>query len=242
MKIAIAGGTGVVGRYLVRLAEEAGHRVLVLSRSRGVDLATGRGLDLAGVDVVVDVSGPATTSAAKSRAFFGAVTGNLLRAEPLAGVEHHVALSIVGAAAAPRGYYSGKALQERLVAEGDRPWTILRATQFFEFAEQNAVAVGPWRLLPRMRSRPVAAMTVAERLLSLAEGGPAGNAADLAGPAELGIAEVLRAIGSARGESRRILEVPLPGGFGRALRDGSILPGPEAEIAGPTFEEWIART
>lgn len=240
MRIAIAGGTGVVGSRVVRLAEEAGHETLVLSRSRGVDLAAGSGLDLRGVDAVVDASGPATTSAAKSRTFFEAVTRGLLRAEADAGVAHHIALSIVGAAGIARGYYAGKALQEQVIAASGRPWTILRTTQFFEFAEQNAMALGPWRILPRMRSRPLAAETVAERLLEIAEGPPLGNAPDLAGPDEIAMAELLREILRARGERPRVLEVPLPGGFGRALRDGSILPGPEAEIRGPSAAEWIA--
>lgn len=240
MRIAIAGGTGVVGSRVVRLAEEAGHETLVLSRSRGVDLAAGSGLDLRGVDAVVDASGPATTSAAKSRAFFEAVTRGLLRAEADAGVAHHIALSIVGAAGIARGYYAGKALQEQVIAASGRPWTILRTTQFFEFAEQNAMALGPWRILPRMRSRPLAAETVAERLLEIAEGSPLGNAPDLAGPDEIAMAELLREILRARGERPRVLEVPLLGGFGRALRDGSILPGPEAEIRGPSAAEWIA--
>lgn len=240
MRIAVAGGTGVVGAHVVRLAEASGHEVRVLSRASGVDLVSGQGLDLAGVDAVIDVSGPSTTSAAKSRAFFEATTAQLLRAEQDAGVPHHLALSIVGAAGAPHGYYAGKALQERLVAAGAIPWTMLRATQFFEFAEQNAVRLGSWAVLPAMRSQPVAAVAVAERLVRLAEGAPAGDAPDLAGPEELRIAQVARAVFEHRGERRRVVEVALPGGFGRALRDGSILPGSDAEHAGPTLAQWLA--
>ena len=112
MKIVVAGGSGMVGRHVVAVAQERGHRVVVLSRATGVDLATGAGLaqQLEAADVVIDVTSTATQSAQQSRQFFGAVTRNLLEAEGAAGVPHHVALSIVGSDKAPFGYYAGKAL------------------------------------------------------------------------------------------------------------------------------------
>lgn len=240
MRIAIAGGTGTVGRHLVRQVAAAGHEATVLARSQGVDLVTGKGLDLAGVDAVIDASGPRAASAAKSTALFTAVTTNLLAAERAVGVSHHLALSIVGAAHADQGYYAGKAAQERTVSQGDVPWTVLRTTQFFEFAEQNAVSAGPWLLMPRLRCQPVAAATVAERLVELVEAGPSGDAADLAGPDELCMADVLRACQERRPHRRRVIEFPLPGGFGRVLRDGTILPGPDAMLRGPNLAEWVA--
>ena len=100
--------------------------------------------------------------------------------------------------------------------------------------------IGPWAVLPAMRSRPLAAETAAERLVRLAEAGPSGDARDLAGPEELRMAQVGRAVFAHRGERRRVLEAPLPGGFGRALRDGAVLPGPDAELAGPTLEQWLS--
>lgn len=239
MKLAIAGGTGAVGAHVVRLAEAHGHTVQILARSHGVDLNTGQGVDLTGVDAVIDVSGTKTTSAAKSRGFFEASTGNLLCAGRAAGVKHHLALSIVGAAGAPYGYYAGKAAQEQALMESGMPYTILRATQFFEFAEQNALRFGPWVLLPKMRSQPVAARAVAAELVRLAEGEPTGAAFDAAGPQQLSIADVARAIFEARGERRRVAELSVPGGFGRALRDGSILPGTDALVLGPTLTEWV---
>lgn len=239
MRIAIAGGTGTVGAQTVRAAADAGHETVVLSRGSGVDLVEGRGVDLTGVDAVIDVSGTATTSAAKARAFFEAVTATLHRAEREAGVGHHVALSIVGAAAAPHGYYAGKAAQERAVAAGPVPWTILRATQFFEFAEQVAVPLGAWRIVPAMRAQPVAAASVAARLVRLAEQAPVGDALDLAGPAQMRMAELLRAVSAAHGRPARVIEMPLPGGFGRALRNGAVLPGPEAQFDTVTAEDWL---
>lgn len=242
MRIAIAGGTGTVGAHAVRLAEEAGHEAIVLSRGSGMDLVSGRGLDLTGVDAVIDASGASTTSASKAIDFFEAVTATLHRAEREAGIGHHVALSIVGAAAAPHGYYAGKAAQERAVAAGPVPWTILRATQFFEFAEQVAVPLAAWRIVPAMRSQPVAAASVAARLVRLAEQGPAGDAPELAGPREMRIAELLRAVSAARGRPTRVVELPLPGGFGRALRDGAVLPGPDAQLDAVTVEEWLGES
>ncbi len=240
MRITVAGGTGVVGAHVVRLAEAAGHEVSVLSRGRGVDLVTGSGLELRGIDAVVDATGPSTRSTPAVIEFFETVTANLLRAERDANVPHHIALSIVGAARVDDGYYAGKAAQERAVERGAVPWTILRTTQFFDFAEQVSAPFGPWLVVPKVRSRPVAAESVAARLVRIAETGPEGDAADFAGPEEMRIADLLRAILSTRGASRRVIEVPVPGGFGRALRDGSILPGPEADLDTVTAAEWLA--
>lgn len=244
MRIAIAGGTGTVGAHIVRSAESAGHEAVVLSRAAGVDLVTGAGLDLGGIDAVIDATGPSTRRTPEVIAFFESVTANLLRAEREAGVGHHVALSIVGAARIDDGYYAGKAAQERALQTGDPagavPWSILRTTQFFDFAEQAAVPVGRLLIVPKVRSRPVAAASVAARLVEIAAGEPVGIASDLAGPEELRIAELLRAILAARGESRRVLEVPLPGRFGKGLRDGTILPGDRARIDSVSAAEWIA--
>ena len=168
MRIAIAGATGTVGAHTVRFAAAAGHDVLQLARSNGVDLLTGRGLDLEGVDVVIDVSGP--RGGTSSKQFFASATEQLLSAEARCGVAHHIALSIVGAAKAPFGYYGGKALQEQLVTEAAVPWTILRATQFFEFAEQNVKKIGRFAIAPKMLSQPLAATAVADALVRLAEG------------------------------------------------------------------------
>lgn len=260
MLIAIAGSTGTVGTHLVRQALAAGHDVLALARKPlavapgadadppapapgtytavAVDLTSSDPLDLSGVDALVDVS--AIGKLRGSRAFFGAVTEKLLRAGTDAGIPHFVALSIVGAAAHPFGYYAGKALQEQLVEAGPLPWTVLRSTQFFEFAEQSSVSVGPFTVIVKMRSRPVAAVSVARRLLELASGPPRGNARDLAGPDELWLAELGRMALETRGFRQSVLEVPLPGRFGRAVRTGGSLPGPDADIDTVSYEDWLA--
>jgi uncharacterized protein YbjT (DUF2867 family) len=243
MRIAVAGGTGMVGHHIVDVIRERGHEPLVLTRSTGVDLTTGEGLAgaLDGCDAVIDVTSVRTTSAKVSREFFGAVTRNLLAAEEAAGVRHHVALSIVGVGDAPYGYYAGKALQEELVAAGRVPWTLLRATQFHEFAGQifERMKAGPVVPVPAMRSQPVAAREVAERLVDLATVEPAGWARDLAGPREERMADLCRRWAERVGKPGRVVEAPLPGAFGRAMRDGTLLPGPDADVGVQTFDEWL---
>lgn len=244
MRIAVAGGTGTVGRHVVDVAREHGHDVVVLTRSTGVDLVAGHALDaaLAGVDVVIDVASVQTLSSKEARHFFGAVTRNLLAAEDAAGVRHHVALSIVGVDDASYGYYAGKLLQEQLVEAGPVPWTLLRATQFHEFASQisERMKVGPLVMVPAMRSQPVAAREVAERLVDLAEADPAGRVRDLAGPREERMSDLARRWATASGRAGRVVELPVPGGFGRAMRDGTLLPRPGTDLGRQTFDEWLA--
>lgn len=244
MKVAVAGGTGVVGTHVVEVAREHGHDVVVLTRGNGVDLRTGAGLDTAlhGVDVVIDVAGVQTTSAKVSTEFFTTTTRALLDAERRANVKHHVALSIVGIDRAPVAYYAGKVAQEALVEAGTVPWTILRATQFHEFAAQmySRAMVGPIHLAPRMLIQPIAAHEVAQHLVELAVAPPAGRVPDLAGPREEHMPEMIRAYAGATGHTGRIPAVTLPGAFGRAMRDGSVLPGPGAVLGRQTFSEWIA--
>ena len=240
----MAGGTGTVGTHVVAAARGRGHDVMVLTRSQGIDLRPGSGLAdaLVAVDAVIDTSNVSTTSAAASAGYFGAATRALLAAESAAGVRHHVALSIVGVDAAPVGYYAGKVAQEQLVAAGAVPWSILRATQFHEFARQiyDSAKIGPLHLAPRMRTRPVAAAEVGARLIAVVEAGPGGRVTDVAGPREESLVEMIRAYARARGSRAWIPAVSLPGGFGRAQRDGSLLPGAGADLGAQTFAEWVA--
>ena len=165
MRVAIAGGTGLMGGLVVDDATARGHEVVVLARSRGVDLVTGAGVDAAlrGADAVVDVTNVGTMKADASTDFFETATRTLLAAEQRAGVERHVALSIVGVERAPFDYYAGKRAQEVAIEAGPVPWTILRATQFHEFAEQiyATAHAGPLHLAPKMRTQPIAAREVA---------------------------------------------------------------------------------
>ncbi|OZC45677.1 3-beta hydroxysteroid dehydrogenase [Rhodococcus sp. RS1C4] len=243
LKIAVAGGTGVVGKHVVDLARGRGHDVLVLTRSNGVDLVDGTGLDdaLAGVDVVVDVASTRTMSAKESVRFFTSVTAHLLRAEHNAGVRHHVALSIVGVDEAPYSYYAGKVAQEQAIRDGDIPWTILRATQFHEFAEQlvERTTLGPLVVVPRMRCMPVAARDVARTLVELAEGTPAGKVPDLGGPREERMVDMVRTNVATLHGRHWVVEVPVPGAYGRAMRDGTLVPGADADHASTTFADRL---
>lgn len=246
MRIAVAGATGTVGRHVVAVAAERGHEVVPLSRAAGVDLTTGAGLPqrLAGVDAVVDVANTQAQSRRRAEAFFGAVTRGLLGAERAAGVGHHVALSIIGVDDVPSGYYAGKRLQERLLRESDQPWSLLRAGQFHEFAEQalGFVRVGPLSLVPVMRSQPVAAREVGRALVSLVEQGPSGRVPDLAGPEVLSVPDMAREVSRVRGLGRRVVPVRLPGAAGRGMRDGTLTAegDPSATLGSTTFAQWLA--
>lgn len=244
MKLAVAGGTGTVGAHVVEVARERGHEVVVLSRSAGVDLVTGTGLSdaLSGVDAVVDVASTQTVSAKESTAFFSAVTRHLLAGESEKGVGHHLALSIVGIDQAPQSYYAGKVEQERIVRSGTVPWTILRATQFHEFAAQirARASFGPVSIIPRMISQPIAAREVAERLIDLAERPPSGRVADLGGPRRERMAQMVRGQARAIGKRALVLEVPVPGAYGRAMRDGTLVTSAGADHGTQTFEDWAA--
>lgn len=243
MRIAVAGGTGIAGRHVVAVARERGHDVVSLSRSEGVDLVNGRGLTqaLQGVDTVIDVSGLQTISTKKAVDFFTNATQNLLAAEKLAGVKHHVALSIVGIDKADSGLYAGKLVQEDEVRHGGIPWTLLRSTQFHEFVPMTvkAASAGPLVFVPRMFTQPVAAREVAVALVNAAEAGPKGRLPDLGGPR----AEVLKAMVEAylakTGQKKRIVPLRIPGTMGRAMRKGALIPVAGAAVGRQTFLEWL---
>jgi len=243
MKIAVAGGTGTVGRHTVEAAREAGHDVVVLSRANGANVLTGEGLAaaLAGADAVIDVTNLATTlSAKKSIGFFETAAQHLLAAEQQAGVGHHVVLSIVGIDGIDTSYYAGKLAQERAVAAGPVPFTIARAGQFHEFAGQILGFVsGPFAPMPRTLMRPVAAREVGAHLVRVAEAGAVGRAQDLVGPRDEALADVARRQLAVDGIRRRVLDVRLPGAYGRGLASGALRGGPDALQGEITFDEWL---
>ncbi|TYB62346.1 SDR family oxidoreductase [Nonomuraea sp. PA05] len=235
MRMAVAGGTGWVGRLVVGRAREQGHEVVVMSRSAGVDLMTGAGLDeaLRGADVVIDVANVSTLSRRKSVAFFETETRNLLAAEERAGVRHHVLLSIVGVDRVDSGYYLGKRRQEELALAGPVPVTLLRVTQFHEFAAQMLGKVpGPVKVAPSMLSRPVAACEVAAELVRLAEGPAQGRVRELAGPEVLTMASMMRRLA----KGKLVLTVPA----GKAMASGGVLPDGDFRSGEITFEQWAA--
>jgi uncharacterized protein YbjT (DUF2867 family) len=242
MRVAVAGGTGLTGRRVVAELARGGHEAVPLSRSSGVDLRTGAGLDaaLAGCDAVVDVSNTAAQRRAAAERFFGTTAGHLTAAAARAGVEHVVVLSIVGVDRVGLGYYWGKRRQEEVVTGGPVPWTVLRTTQFHEFAGQLLDRVpGPVAPVPRMLCRPVAVAEVAARLAELATGAPAGYARELAGPEELQLVDMARAVVRARGQRRLVVPLRLPGAVARAAAGGALLPRGEHDTGVRTFAEVL---
>lgn len=244
MRVAVAGGTGVAGRQVVRALRDAGHEAVPLARSTGVDLTTGAGLDAAldGVQAVVDASGPSTASAKAATRFFETATQHLLAAQQRAGCSHHVVLSIAGSDRVGLGYYRAKQAQEKAASAGPIPVSILRTTQFHEFAAQIVDRfMGPIALVPSMAAQPVAAREVGEALAALAVGPAGGLRPEMGGPQPERLADMARAILRARGSRRVVLPVRLPGRAGSALAGGALRQqGPGATSGRQTFEDWLA--
>lgn len=237
MKIAVAGSSGTVGRHVLAHAEAAGHEVVPLSRGTGVDLLSGEGLgaQLAGVDAVVDCLGTAALSRRTAERFFATTTGVLLRGEREAGVPHHVVLSIAGIDEADSGYYAAKRHQERTALASGQAVTILRSTQFHEFAAQvlDRGRLGPVALVPRVTCAPVAASEVGQWLVELATA-PAGNERlEVRGPETLQLVDMARAL-----TGSRVAGVRLPGAMGRGMRSGVLVPREPWRVGTQTFAEW----
>lgn len=249
MRIVVAGGTGTAGRVVVEQAGARGHQAIALSRSGPApgDLVTGAGLAeaLAGADVVIDCSNLASQSRNKAERFFVTATKNLVHAAAEAGLRHYVLLSIVGIENVPMGYYHAKVAQEAaLIAtatEAQLGYTIVRTTQFHEFAGQllSRMRKGPLALVPRMRFQPVELAEVAGRLLDCAEAAPAGRVPDLGGPREEDLLDLARQWAAHTGERVRVVGIPLPGRAGKAVQAGGLLVT-DGEIRGRTFAEWLA--
>ena len=245
MKIAVAGGTGVVGSYAVEAATAAGHDVVVLSRRRGVDVATGSGLAAAldGVDVVIDVMNSPSLNRKKAMTFFIETSTRLQDTGAAAGVKHIVTLSIVGIDKVPGyGYYQAKLAQEAAVAGGSLPVTIVRATQFHEFPAQilSRTHRGPIALIFRMRTQPIAARTVGSELVSVASGEPGGSMVEIAGPDVFELPDLARRVLASQGVRTRLVTMPVPGRAGAEMRSGAVLATPSTRIVGPAFDDWLA--
>ncbi|MGH3295215.1 MAG: SDR family oxidoreductase [Trebonia sp.] len=241
MKIAVAGGTGVVGRWTVEALRDGGHEAIVIARSAGIDLVTGDGLDdaLAGVEAVVDVTNTASTGKRASSEFFEATAQTLMRATAAAGVRHIVVLSIIGIDRVPYGYYQGKLHQEKIFHESPVPVSILRAAQFHEFPGQYLAKMpGPVVIVPRWRAQPVAAREVGAALARIAGGDPV-PMSELAGPREEIMADMVRQVVRARGGRRLVVQVRLPGVTGKAMAGRGGLPAGPGLRGTQTFADWV---
>ena len=251
MKIAVVGATGRVGRHVVDVVEGRGHDVVAVSRGHGVDVITGTGLDaaLAGVDCVVDVATGPSADRDEATRFFTTAAANLQQASTQAGVRRIVVVSIIGIDRFQGGYNAAKSAHEQAMLAGPVPVRILRAAQFHEFVGQlvDWGTQGEVAYLPRMRTQLVAARSVAEALADLATG-PEANPVpetilEIAGPREEDLVAMATLLAAKRGRPRAVEGVRNPDDPDAVLLEtGALLPGPDAVLAGPTFEEWLDTT
>ena len=244
MKIVVIGGTGLIGSKLVSKLGEHGHEAIAASPDSGVNTLTGEGLAdvLQGADTVVDVSNSPSFEDAAVLDFFTTSTRNQLAAEKEAGVGHHVALSVVGTERlAESGYFRAKIAQEKLIKESGVPYSIVHATQFFEFVKSIAQAAtegNTVRLSPAL-IQPMAAEDVATAVARTAVGSPQNATVEVAGPEQFGLDELIRKGLSFRGDPREVVTDPTARYFNATLQDGELLPGSEATIYNTRFEEWL---
>jgi uncharacterized protein YbjT (DUF2867 family) len=245
MKIVVIGGTGLIGSKVVEHLTEHGHEAVAASPNSGVNTITGEGLPevLVGANVVVDVSNSPSFADDDVLAFFTTSTNNLLAAERAAGVTHHVALSVVGADRLPAsGYLRAKVAQERLIAESGLPFSIVRATQFYEFVGRiadEATVDGTARLSTGLM-QPIAAADVSAAVARVAAGAPVDGTVEIAGPRRIAQDELVRTALAAKGDSRTVVGDPEAHYFGTRLEGTELVPGPEAQLSTTTFEEWLA--
>jgi len=246
MKIVVIGGSGLIGTKLVNNLREHGHEAVAASPASGVDTLTGAGLAeaLTGTQVVVDVSNSPSFEDAAVLKFFETSTRNLLSAEAAAGVRHHVALSVVGADRIPdSGYMRAKIAQEKLIKAATVPYTILRATQFFEFI--GRIADGSTdgntvRLTPALM-QPVAADDVAAELDRVALDEPVDGIVELAGPEPIRLDELARRLLSAKHDARQVTADVHARYFGAEVNDLSLTPGDNPRVGPTRFDEWLSR-
>ena len=252
MKIAVAGATGRVGRHVVELLTAEGHDVIAMSRSAGVDVITGEGLQkaLRGVERIIDVaSGPSPSQEAATE-FFTTAARNLQEGSEQAGVQWIVMVSIIGIDRFTAGYMAAKLAHEKAMLAGPIPTRILRAAQFHEFVAQIVEwgTQGDVSYVPKFRAQLVAARTVAQALADLvidpgsppAPGSAAAPILEIAGPRPENLVDMAIQLTAKRGDRLRIEGVSNPADPDRALYEtGALLPSPNARLAGPTFEQWL---
>ena len=246
-KIAVTGASGRLGSPLVEILEERGHEVVPISRSRGVDVVSGEGLDeaLAGVETIIDTATGPTPDQEEETAFFTASARNLQRAGSAAGAKRIVVVSIIGIDKFQGGYNAAKVAQEQALLEGPLPVRIVRAAQFHEFFDQFVgwMTQDGVAYLPEMQTQPVAARVVAETLADAAEEPEIenGKITEVAGPRGERLADVAAALFASRGDSTDIREAPQTDDpDAKAYAEGAALPNPGAKLAGPSYEEWLA--
>ena len=247
MKIVVIGGSGLIGTKLVNKLRQRGHEVVAASPASGVNTITGEGLAeaLAGAQVVVDVANSPSWEDKAVLEFFETSGRNLLAAEAAAGVGHHVALSVVGTdRLLQSGYFRAKMAQENLIKASKIPYTIVRATQFFEFVSgiaQSATDGQTVRLSPAL-IQPIVSDDVADALAEVALGAPVNGTVELAGPERLRLDELVRRFLSAKQDARQVVTDVHARYFGIELNDQSLTPGDNPRIGPTRFEDWLSRS
>jgi uncharacterized protein YbjT (DUF2867 family) len=257
MKIVVIGGTGLIGSKLVNKLREHGHEAIPASPNSGVNTLTGEGVAevLRGASVVVDVSNSPSFDEAVAMKFFTTATPNLLRYEQAAGVRHHVALSVVGtgrlAEKRPsdgektiRGYFRAKLAQEKLISESPIPFSIVHATQFFEFFKNiaDASSDGKTVRLAPVLIQPMAAEDVAAAVGRVAVGAPANGIVEVAGPREFRLDEFIREGLQAYNDPRTVVADPSAGYFGVEVDDRTLVPGKDRRLGETRFETWLSQS
>jgi uncharacterized protein YbjT (DUF2867 family) len=244
MKIVVIGGSGLIGSKLVRKLGEHGHEAIAASLDTGVNTLTGEGLDEAieGAAVVVDVSNAPVWEDAAVMEFFTTSTGNVLAAEAAAGVAHHVALSVVGTERMTEsGYFRAKLAQEQLIADSAIPYSLVRATQFYEFVERIAgdATDGNTVRLPPALIQPMSANDVASGVGRVAVGAPLNGIVEIAGPEQFRLDELIRDVLTTRKDPREVVTDPQARYFGINPTERTLLPGADARLAETRFSDWF---
>lgn len=247
LKIVVIGGSGLIGSKLTALLRQLGHEVNAASPSSGVNTLTGEGLAdaLAGAQVVVDVANSPSFEDKAVLEFFEKSGRNLLAAEAAAGVQHHVALSVVGTERLlASGYFRAKLAQENLIKASSIPYTIIRATQFFEFVKviAHGATDGPTVRLPSALMQPIVSDDVAALLAEFTVGAPVGGIVEIAGPDPIRQDEMIRQFFHATGDTRSVVVDPAALYFGIRLDDQSLTPGPNARFGKTRFQDWLKRS
>lgn len=246
LKIVVIGGTGLIGSQVGANLRAHGHEAVAAAPSTGVNTLTGEGLAevLAGASVVVDVSNSPSFEDGPVLDFFVTSTRNLLAAEAATGVGHHVALSVVGAQELPgSGYMRAKAVQERLIEESSIPFSIVHATQFFEFVRGIAegAADGDTVRMPPVSFQPIAARDVARMVADVAEGAPVNGRVAIGGPERFRMDVFFRDALAAWGDPREVVTDPHARYFGTELEEGSLVPGDDAILGEIRYSDWPDR-
>jgi uncharacterized protein YbjT (DUF2867 family) len=244
MKIVVIGGSGLIGSKLVSKLSEHGHEALAASPDSGVNTLTGEGLDTAleGAAVVIDVSNSPSFEDAAVMEFFKTSTGNLLAAEAAAGVAHHVALSVVGTERLTEsGYFRAKLAQEELIEGSSIPYSIVRATQFYEFINRIAAEAtdGNTVRLPPALMQPMAADDVASAVGRVAVGAPLNGMVEIGGPEQFRLDELIRGVLTTRNDPREVVTDPQARYFGINPSERALLPGAQARVGEMRLSDWL---